>query len=215
MASQTILRWLDGRGWLVLSSDRDTSEMRASALSRASADGGIAVVYLGDQEDGGDVVLDDVEDLGAPSGYLVDVFADDDQTLRDRLVDASVILVSGAKDADAARSALVGAASDGIKAAYQQGAVVMLEGAAASAVGAYLVGDNDSVTSGFGWVENALIAPGVADVGVYARPIMRAHADALAIGVGAGAALALGPDGEVEVWGAQRVAVALGPAYQS
>jgi len=81
--------------------------------------------------------------------------------------------------------------------------------------GARLVEADGSISDGFSWVERALIAPNVTDIGLYARPILTAQPDTVGIGIGAGAALALGPDGQIEIWGAQRVAVALGTAYQT
>jgi hypothetical protein len=220
MPSQSVFRWLDGRGWLVLSSaddpsgEADLSEVRAKVLGRAAADGAAAVVYLGDAR-GADALLDDIEDLGAPSGYLVDIVTEDDETIRNRLTEAGVIVVSGASSSTAARSALLGAAIDGIRAAYENGAVVLVEGAAAGAFGAYIMDADGAVSVGLGWLLDAVILPGLASIGQVALPVLNAHPEAVGIGIGSGAALALGGDGEVEIWGARRVSVALGSAYQS
>jgi hypothetical protein len=219
MPSQSVFRWLDGRGWLVLSgagapsSEADPSEIRAKALGRAAADGAAAVVYLGGGG-GADALLDDIEDLGAPSGYLVDVFSEDDETIRSRLAEAGVIVISGAASGAAARSALVGAAVEGVRAAYENGAVVLVEGAASGAFGAYMIGADGAVSAGLGWLLNALILPGLMSVGQEALPVLSAYPGAVGIGIGGGSALALGGNSEVEIWGARRVSVALGSAYR-
>ncbi|PJF27889.1 MAG: hypothetical protein CUN53_02400 [Phototrophicales bacterium] len=219
MPSQSVFRWLDGRGWLVLAgagdpaSESDFSEIRAKALGRMAADGAAAVVFLGEAS-GADALLDDIEDLGAPSGYLVDIVTEDDETIRNRLTEAGMIVISGASSGAAARSALLGAAIDGIRAAYENGAIILVEGAASGAFGAYLLDADGTVSAGLGWLMNALILPGMASIGQAALPVLSVHPEAVGVGIGSGAALALGGDGEVEIWGARRVSVALGSAYQ-
>jgi len=100
MPAQTIFKWRDGRGWLTLATGQgaaqEIDDIRARALQRTSADGGVAIVFLGDDPDAGERLLDDLEDLGAPTGYVVDVIAEDDATIRERLTDASVIVIFGA-----------------------------------------------------------------------------------------------------------------------
>ncbi|MFN8448489.1 MAG: hypothetical protein U0521_07830 [Anaerolineae bacterium] len=96
MPTQTVLQWLDGRGWLVLSGG-GSDEICAQALGRVAADGVACVSPSGDP----DALLDDIADLGAPSGYLVDVFGEDDQTLRDKLAQAGmIVVVAGASGVD-------------------------------------------------------------------------------------------------------------------
>lgn len=219
MPAQTVLRWRDGRGWLVLSAGQGEAQeldaIRALALQRTSADGGMAIAYLGDEAGIADRMLDDLEDLGAPSGYLVDVISEDDETVRSRLTEAAVIVIFGANDAVAARSSLKGAAIEGIGAAHANGAVILVEGIAAMTFGAHVIAPDGSLTDGLAWLERGLVAPNVIDIGAYARPILTAQPESVGVGIGAGAALALGPDGQIEIWGAKRVAVALGSAYQT
>ncbi len=219
MPSRSVLRWLDGRGWLVLSGagasagEADSSEIRARALGRAAADGAAAVVYLGEVSRA-DALLDDIEDLGAPSGYLVDIISEDDETIRNRLTEASVIVVAGASSGSMAYSTLLGAAIDGIRAAYENGAIILVEGSASGAFGAYILDADGSVSAGLGWLLDALILPGVASIGQSALPALNVYPEAVGIGIGSGSALALGGGGEVEIWGARRVSVALGSAYR-
>ena len=216
MAHNNVLRWLDGRGWLVLSGGGDApSEIRATALGRVSADGGVAYVSLGSQAGLGEKALADMEDLGAPPGYLVDVMTEDDQTIQTRLAEAGMVVIEGDASVDDLRSSLIGAAVDGIQTAYQNGAVVLAEGRAASVFGAWVLTEADELTSGFEWLENALVIPGITSVSEsdVAKNVLARQSAAIAVGIGENSALALGPDGEVETWGERQVTIALGKDY--
>ena len=211
MPSHTVFQWLDGRGWLVLSGGADAGgELRATALARSSADGGVACVALSNDPGAGDRLLDDVEDLGAPSGYVVDVAAEDDQTVQAKLVEAGVIVILTDGTAESVRSALKGAAIEGIQIAYQNGAVVLAEGACAMAFGGYLVTSEGDVDPGLGWLTDALVLHGMESAAEQAKDLLAVQPNGIAVGIGVGSALALGPDGQVETWGKGQVTVALG-----
>jgi hypothetical protein len=156
-----------------------------------------------------------MEDLGAPSGYLVDVLAEDDATVYDRLASASIVVIEDSANAETLRNALLGAAINGIQEAYERGAVVLAEGAAAAVFGAWLMPDSGEKTDGFGWLSNTGIIPASTDMTnlPQSRALMDDQADAIIVGLGVGSALVLGPNGEVETWGRREVTVALGPAY--
>ena len=207
MPAQSVFRWLDGRGWLVFSGGSD-DDVRATALGRAAADGGVACVALSGDPDH---LLDDIVDLGAPSGYIVDVFGEDDQSLREKLVEAGMVIVVGGGSVSEVRSALQGVALEGIQAAYENGAVILLEGFSAVAFSAWLV--SETVESGLSWLETGAVVTGVTNAASDAKPIFEAHGDAVAVAIQPGSALALGPDGQVETWGRREVTIALGPAY--
>lgn len=216
MAGNAALRWLDGRGWLALAGDAPASDaIRARALGVAAADGGVAVVALRGADTDAEQLLADIEDLGAQAGYLVDLLAEDDTTIRAKLAEASVIVISADVDVHEVRSVLTGVAIEGIQIAFESGAVVLAEGPGAAAFGTWLVGKSGEIVAGFGWLENALIVPGATSVSEspVAQEVMRVRPAALALGIGAESALALGPDGQVELWGEQQVAIALGPDF--
>lgn len=213
MASQNILHWRDGRGWLVLSGG-DTSEVRAQAIGRAAADGGVAYLSLGNHGGWGEAALADMDDLGAPPGYLVDALTEDDQTLIARLTEAAIIVIENAPDAGEARSALLGAADEGMQAAFANGALILAEGSAAMALGAWVIA-GDRILPGLEWLAGALVVPGVTAV-AQSRPaqaVLNALPGAIAVGLDVESALALGPDGEVEPWGQRQVTVALGREF--
>jgi len=165
MAQNNVLRWHDGRGWLILSDGGDSlSDVRALALGRAAADGGVAYITLGSESGFGEKALADMEDLGAPPGYLVDVLSEDDETITNKLSEAGIVVIEGDADIDDLRSSLIGAAIDGIQIAYQNGAVVLAEGNAAAIFGAWVLLESDELTSGFEWLENGLIMPGITSI---------------------------------------------------
>jgi hypothetical protein len=152
MPQNSVLNWPDGRGWLVLSGGHDTGgEIRAQALGRISADGGAAYVTLGANSTFGEQALADMDDLGAPTGYLVDVLLEDDETLRQKFGEASLVVIEEGANASDLRSALLGAAIEGIRQAYENGAVILAEGSAAALFAAWLSLDSGNIISGLGW----------------------------------------------------------------
>lgn len=212
MPSQSVFHWLDGRGWLVFSGGV-SDEIRAIALTRMAADGGVACVSFADDPD---VLLDDLADLGAPPAYLVDVFGEDDLTIRDQLAQAGMIVVEGGTDGKVSaleiRGALRGAALEGMQAAFENGALVLLEGASSAAFAAWVI-ESGAVESGLEWLIGALVLIGVRNAAPDAKPVLDTQPTAIAVAIMPGSALALGPDGEIETWGAGEVTVALGSAY--
>ena len=208
MPTQSVFHWLDGRGWLVFSGG-SSDEIRAAALGRMAADGGIACITFADDPDH---LLDDLADLGAPPAYLVDVFGEDDITIRDQLTQAGMIVIEGGDSALEIRGALRGAALEGMQAAYENGALILLEGAGAAAFAGWLIED-DVVETGLEWLIGALVLIGVRNAAPYAKPVLDVQPTAIAVAIMPESALALGPDGEIETWGLGEVTVALGAAY--
>ena len=207
MPEQSVFQWLDGRGWLIFSGGAD-DEVRALALGRSAADGAVACVSLtGNPDD----LLDDIADLGAPTGYLVDVYGEDDATLSDKLSDSGMVIVVGGEDAAHVRGALRGVALEGIKAAYENGAIILLEGFSATAFGSWLI--HETIEDGLAWLLGAAVLTNVEDAAFYAKPIFAAQPEAIAVNVMTGSALALGPDGQIERWGEREVTIVLGPAF--
>jgi len=211
MAVNQILNWVDGAGWLVLSGGSDAlSEVRAMALTRIAADGGIAYVGVNTSDDG--ALMDDFNELGAPAGFWVDIMTDTDQGIHQRLAEAALIVLSDMTDVAMARSALLGAAAEGMLVAFQRGAVILAEGHAAMLFGRVVVTESGQVLDGLHWLRNAYIVPAITSIAESssARKVLLARQAAIAIGIGVGSALVLGPDAQVELWGQSQVAVALG-----
>ncbi len=156
-------------------------------------------------------------DLGAQSGYIVDAFVEDDETLRSSLAEAGIVVVGAESDASLVQDALTGAISEGIRMAWQQGALVLLEGPAAMSAGSWVLREAESCDSGLGWLPGALILPGVTDVASSpaASALLAEAPAAVALGIGPQSALALGPDGELEIWGELQVSIVLGTAWHA
>ncbi len=213
MASQNILHWRDGRGWLVLAGG-ESGDVRGQVIGRAAADGGVAYLSLGNHDGWIEAALADMDDLGAPPGYIVDALTEDDQTLTARLSEAAIIVVENAPQVGELRSGLLGAAAAGMQAAFENGAVVLAEGRAAMALGAWVI-TGDAVLPGLEWLAGALVVPGVTAVAqsAPAQWVLNEQPGAIAIGIGSTSALALGPDGEVEPWGQRQVTVVLGREF--
>lgn len=213
MAVVDVLRWTAGTGWIVLSGGADAGgEIRSLVLRRAKSHGGVA--YLGFNEDSADAVMDDMDDLGAPTGYLVNVVAEDDDTIQAQLLDASIIVLDDSVSADEWRSSLIGPALEAMQQALERGTVILAEGSGASALGSYIVSD-DQFTGGLGWLQHALVLPGVtslANSGM-AQALLDTDPKAIVVGIGEGSALALGEGGQIEVWGERQVVLAPGRDY--
>lgn len=213
MGQNAVLRWQDGPGWLVFSAGH-SDEIRALALGVAAADGGIAIVVLGAA---GDQVLQDINDLGGPTAYLVDILTEDDTTIRQKLGEGSVILITGDADLSDLRSALYGAAESGIRDAYHNGAVVLVEGRSSMLFGAWVLLGDGELVAGFEWLESALIMPSVGSIAdaPKARAVLDQQPSAIAVGLGPGSGVALGPYNQVEPWGNRQITIALGRDYQT
>jgi hypothetical protein len=218
MARNNVLQWRDGRGWLVLSGGYvPESDVRAQAIGHIDADGGVAYISFGSNAESTEILMNDLQDLGAPAGYFVDVLSEDDDTIRSKIGEASLIVVEpGASSADM-RSALMGAAVEGMQTAFENGAVILLEGKSASIFGAWMLLETGEIRQGIGWLSQMFVLPGVTEVAQseMGKEALKEEASALAVGIGEGSALALGPDGEVEPWGERQVTIALGRSFTS
>lgn len=210
----TLLSWKQGRGWLVFSGGDDvTSEIRAQVLSRAKPAGG--VVYISFADDGGDSLLDDMDDLGAPPGYMVDVEYESAETIVEQLQPASVVVIEVGSNLDTLIDALTDPVQAGLIEAYNRGAIILVEGLAVNVFGRWAVSDTGHVVEGLNWVANAFIEPNASGVegSRTVQMILQEYDEAIAVSIEAGSALALGPAGEIELWGDQQVTISLGRGY--
>lgn len=211
MSANNILRWPAGAGWLVLSGGDDPGgEVRAQTLRRLPVEGGVA--YIGLDVDDAEAVMEDLAELGAPTGYLVNILTEDDDTIRARLQEAALIVIPGDLLLENLRSGLLGAGVDGMRAALAQGAVILAEGTSAILFGRFIALASGDMIPGLNWLEDVFIVPGVttlADSDI-ARSVLTSEDVRAGIGVGWGSALALGPEGAIEVLGKGEVTVALG-----
>ncbi len=210
MSDSSPLKWLPSRGWIVLSGPADPlSEIRAQALSRHNAGGAIAYISLA--EDLGDDLMDDMAELGAASGYLVDLEAHDNNEIYERLSAAAMIVVDAADQGDRLLKLLRRTAIHALKEALNRGGLLFFEGAAAALVGEFILAADNRIASGLSLVRNALVATEVSSIAGDAalRAARNELPDAIFVGLASGSALALGPDGQIETWGERQVAISL------
>lgn len=210
MSDLAPLKWPPSQGWIVLSGRADPlSEIRAQALSRHNASGAIAYITLAD--DLGDELMDDMAELGAASGYLVDLEAHDNNEVYERLSGAAMIVVDAAEQGDRLLRLLRRTAIHALKEALNRGGLLFFEGAAAALVGEFILAADNRIASGLNLLQNALVATDVSSIaGDEALRAARSELpDAIFVGLESGSALALGPEGQIEAWGERQVAISL------
>lgn len=208
--------WLATSGWLALSGSADAlSEIRARALSRCDASGAIA--YISFADDQGDSLMEDMAELGAHSGYLVDLDEADNNEIYERLSNAGMIVIEAPAWRRDLPRLLRRTAVHAMREALQGGALILLEGAAASAVGEFALDMCGQVGAGLGLAGNALVhAEGLDnDDAVLLGALRRRMPEATFVTLPPGSALVLGPGGVIETWGERQVSISLGTLAMS
>ncbi len=211
MLELTPFSWLPSNGWLVLSGRADAlGEIRALALSRHNAGGAIAYISLAD--DLGDALMDDMAELGAASGYLVDLDEQDNNEVYERLSTATMIVIEADGERERLGRLLRRTAVHAMKEALNHGALILFEDAAASTAGQYMLGTDDQVDAGLDFLHNAMVLTDVSSVAEHAalRSARVQLPDTVFVGLASGSALVLGPDEQLETWGERQVAISLG-----
>jgi len=212
MPQVQVIRWREGAGWLVLAGggngDDDTSDIEAQALTKIRMGEPIAYIWAAGDADSADEHLSALIDMGAPTGYLVDIVSEDDDTISAQLVEAGMIVLGDGPKPDALRSALAGATLDALDTAYQRGAVILGIGVGATLLGSVVENDKP----GLGWLENAIVVSryGTNGRSEKMRELLGRHGTSYGLGIHAGSALALGPQGELEALGNRQITVSLG-----
>lgn len=214
MPQASLFHWIEGNGQLVIApGTTGSTDIRAQAVSQAPSGGPLVCAMVNGLGAAADALLDDLEQLGAPAGYVVDLVTEDDETIETALREASIIVVESGRDIETARSALLGAAQRGIRQAYEQGAVVLAEGTSALLFGEWVLRQDGTVTEGLGWLSEALIVPITDGLSDRVKPLLAERPYGYAVGISGNTALALGPNARVSVWGEKQVGVTLGTKY--
>ena len=97
------------------------------------------------------------------------------------------------------------------------GAIIVAIGSVAGAVGSwYLADDGETVAPALGWLGAALVVPGQDAPAELAsvRQHLTANPKAYALGLSEYTLVALGPEGEIEVWGASKPTIILGQGWR-
>lgn len=220
------LRWHDGLGWIILSGGGELEDLHDlfRAAIEAMSDESPAVFVpaasrLADEGRGrGQLVMEQIEEHGGPVGYVAPIFsradASDPKNIR-RLTQAGLVYL-GSGQAQRLVETLNGTATlDALAAAYEAGAVVIAEGQAACALGAWGLCAEGDTLAGWGWLPDALICPAFDDPAAL-REAIKAKPECLGLGIPKGVALALGPENQVQTLSAsgQQVTVVLGHRFR-
>ncbi|MBN2472262.1 MAG: hypothetical protein JXN59_16175 [Anaerolineae bacterium] len=222
MLQSSIFQWHNGAGWLVLSGGGDfttgeTEAIDARMLTRSAADGALVVIHAAaDDPTGAEQYLTYLSDLGGRSGYSVDIVTEDDDTIKQALGEAGMIVISDGPNRTQLFNSLHGAAIEGITQAYARGALVMGNGIGAAVFGQWVLGLPASPPAdGFGWLANSavLAAPLQAAEKQQLQGLLHSTPTAFGLGIWPGSALVLGPERQVELWGRQQISISLGQAY--
>lgn len=214
MPKRGLFQWLDGEGWLVFSGGDSTgSPLRAQALARAGSDGG--AIYISLAADNGEALQDDMEDLGAPAGYVLDIPAQPADAIIKQIAEASIIVIELGENLNPLYELLKGAPLSGLQAAYERGAIILIEGLAMNLFGSWMMTDSGEILDGWGWIKKAFLEAGVtgAHESRAVQDVLAELPDCIAIEIGVGSALALGAAGDIEIWGEKQVTISLGKSY--
>ncbi len=217
MPQSNIFKWRGGEGWLILAGGGESGdEIESNALSKVAAGDPLAYIWAASDVEKADEHLSALDELGAPTGYLVDVLSEDDDTIRVQLAQAGLIVLGDGPNVGMLRSGVVGAAIDGIGKAYERGAIILAIGAGAAVMGQqFLSGAGDELKPGFGWLERAIILPNYIpeeDAGRMRAALLK-QPEYFGLGLGEHSALAFHADGTVETWGERKISVILGAAF--
>jgi hypothetical protein len=218
MPQAHIFRWQAGIGWLVMSGggpleSDDNLSIEAAMLGHTVSQGPIAYIWAASDIENADRHMDVLRDMGARTGYLIDILTEEDDVLFRHVSEAGIIILGDGPRQEILREALVGSALRGIEEAFSRGATLYAVGESAALIGAYAAGSN-TLVPGFGWLAHAVILPGYTpDQADRLRSQVQQVPNGYGLGLGQGAALALGPVGEVEVWGNKAITISLGQSY--
>ncbi len=214
MPQVNIFRWRSG-GWLVVSGggavlSDDVQSIEAHVLVKTHSQGPIAYIWAAGDIDAADAHMDALQELGARTGYLVDILTEEDDVLFRQLNEAGVIILGDGPRVDLLTDALSGVVLRAVEDAFGRGATIYAVGESAGVLAAYSVRDG-AIQPGIGWLDQAVIMPRYsADQADQLRDLVHRHPEAYGLGLAEGAAMAFGPQGEIEVWGNQQVTVSLG-----
>ncbi len=158
-----------------------------------------SLIWAAGNAETADLHLAALEEAGAPTGYLVDVQTEDDDTFREQLSQAGMIILGDGPDIGALRGGIAGAALDGMAQAYARGAMILAIGAGAAVLGQKFWLGIRRAPDFRGWKKRSWFRA----IGRAGRRTAALRIDPAStlfgLGISLDSALALGPDGQVEL----------------
>ncbi len=218
MPQVNIFRWRPGSGWIVLSGggswlDADVQAIEAAMLTRTLSQAPLAYIWAASDIETADHHMDALREMGARTGYLVDLAGEGEDALYQQISEAGVIILGDGPHPEILREGLSGAGLRGLEEAFSQGATIYAPGSTAALLGAAVV-ERGALVEGFGWLASAVVLPGYTpDQAAALREWVRSIPEGYGLGLSRGAGIAFGPRGEVEVLGNGAVTVSLGQHY--
>jgi len=215
MPQSTIFKWKDNGGWIVLCGGGDfTAEghmlVDGQVLSRTVSN--FPLAYIWSDIDAADKHLEQFQDLGGRTGFLLDVREESPESTAQQLEEAGIIVLGDGIYFNEVSKALTGTTLEAIERAFYDGATIYALGRMAEYLATWIP-DLVGVQKGLNWVENALVkAPYDPEkhTNTFQQLLAENIPDAYGIGLGTGAAIAFSPQAQVELWGRQAVTVLLG-----
>jgi hypothetical protein len=203
----------EGKGWLVLTGGIPPEEQIQRVLALVQHAGSIlGLVSHSDSVTEAETILEEWLILSGWPGKIraigssPTVAAD---TLLEEMEEATILFFLDSGDSNAFLQEFNAAdLQESVLAALDDGSVIVASGAAADALGEVLVDSNGLPHPGLGWIPAAVIQARFQPQ--QACPILTTRPGLFRFGIPEGAALALGPEGERELWGAERPTLTFG-----
>ncbi len=219
------LRWHTGQGWLVLVGGGELEELmdiHRAAIEAMSDESPVVYIPTASEspDEGrgrGQIVSEQIEELGGPVGYVAPIFthadAADSRNVR-RVTQAGLVYLGGGNAQRLIETWSGAPALDALVAAYAAGAVIVAEGNAACALGMWGLTEGGDILAGWGWLPDALVCPAFNDTAL--RDTIKSRPECLGLGIPRGAALVLGPENQVRPLNAgdRQVKVVLGNRFR-
>jgi len=221
MPQQGPLRWLDGKGWLILVGGGEiaygeTDPIDANLLSITNLDRPIVVLMAEGARTQAEAVLEHYIALGGPGGeaFTFDLLSRtqlDAPSFLDLLREAGILYLGGENPLPLSGNLLNTQAFRQIVEGFSslQGLTLVGVGAGAAALGRWVFSPEPPYAQapGLGFLMNAVVVPHFTrtEDSLILRSLPRIAPDLLGLGIPDGAALALGPDGQVEQWGTGQI----------
>lgn len=213
MPQTSIFQWRDGGGWLVLTGSDDfasdqMNSILANTLARVISLGPIAYIWAAGDVDVADKHLELLADMGSSTGYLVDAISEDNETLKEQIEQAGLIILGDGLNVAHLHGALEGVVIQAMTKAHQTGATILGIGAGATMLGQWLLNEEMQAQPAFGWLKNALVV--LDNLENETHEFLRYQPTAYGLGLAKGSGIAFAPDGAMEVLGNQQIRVTLG-----
>ena len=174
-------------------------------LTRAGT-GPIAYLSSADHNEIAQSTLEDMESLGAPSGYIVNPNFEEPETVYDLLTEAGIIVLEQDRSPLSVVEKLRGFLDQVLNVVHENGALILAEGASSTAFGSWLIEENELLPA-LSWLDDVLITTGKQN------KLSGTPMTSLYLHIPDEAAIALGPDGMMEIWGNQDVQITLGSEF--